>query len=388
MVTRIINTWHIGAWNRNFGDWTLAYQLHRRLNEQAEKRGLYLRFYLVDAQRTGFYPELVDHMNAEADLIIWGGSLFHRPEDHSQSGWMFNISLEDLERITPPVVVNAIGYNVFPYDTTDFPDVTYEHFPKLQEKAALFSTRNTGSKEVFVEKFGLKGETIAITPDPGLCVYDRAIHLPVRRSGGPLIAVNLAGDRPHFRFSPPHEEHERRFLQGLRRVLLRCVRELDATVMFLPHLVNVDTDLYASFAQDFPEGTIFSTYDVVRQLYPPPGELMYPHVPFFTNLYRQADLVVGMRGHACIIPFGAKTKFMPLGEHPKVGYFAADVGVPPQYVVPTLSDSDDAVDAMFQRVCSCLSDNAYDRLLDTSLRHQLDRFDAFNERVLDLVSKD
>src|SRR6266576_2624053 len=91
--SRLINVWHIGAWNRNIGDWALAYQLHRMMREQGRLRDLAFNFYQVDSQRTAFHPALVQQMNEEADLILVGGGglIFHRPEDRSVSGWSFNI---------------------------------------------------------------------------------------------------------------------------------------------------------------------------------------------------------------------------------------------------------------------------------------------------------
>ena len=64
---RLVNVWHIGAWNRNVGDWALAYQLHRLLNEQGRPRDVTFKFYMVDSQRTYFHQALVDQMNEEAD---------------------------------------------------------------------------------------------------------------------------------------------------------------------------------------------------------------------------------------------------------------------------------------------------------------------------------
>jgi polysaccharide pyruvyl transferase WcaK-like protein len=385
---RILNVWHIGAWNRNFGDWALCYHIHHLLNDLGAARDCHFHFHLVDAQRTYFYRELVDHMNDEADLVIYGGGggVFHRPEDRSQSGWMFNISLEDLDRIAAPIVVYSIGYNRFPYDPTEFPDITHVHLQRLQEKAVLFSSRNSGSRKVMSETFGLRADKIDLVPDPGICLYDRPIELPARRSGVPVIAVNLSGDRPHYRYPAPHEENMRRFFGGVKAALLRCVKELGAQIMFLPHLVNVDTDLYAEFAEGFPAGSIFSTYEELPFLYPPPGELMYPHVPFFTNLFRQADVMLGMRGHACIIAFGAGTRFMPLGEHRKVGYFAADVGVPPEYAIRTMNDTEASVDLVFKKIRSCLEDESYRSVIAQSLDRHLATLRSFNERVLDVVT--
>jgi polysaccharide pyruvyl transferase WcaK-like protein len=382
----LYNVWHVGAWNRNFGDWALAYQMHRLLNEQAVRRGFQLKFYLVDGQRTFFHPALVDHLNEEADLVILGGGghLFHRPEDKSQSGWMFNISLPELDRIKKPMVVYGIGYNRFPYDTTPFPEITPRHLRAVQERASLFSARNSGSREVLVEKYGLRADKIDLIPDPGVCLYDRPVRIPARRPGVAVVGLNLATDRPHLRYPMPAEENMLRFLTTVKNALLRCVRELGTQIMFVAHLV-IDNELYASFAEGFPEGSVFSIYDQLPFLYPPPGELMYPHVPFFTNIFRQADVILGMRGHTCILSFGAGTRFIPLGEHNKVKWFAEDVGVPSGYMLRTVEAGPEGEAAVFGMIQRCLADSQYATAVKTSLARQLGILRAFNDRILDIL---
>lgn len=385
---RIFNVWQIGAWHRNFGDWALAYQMHRLLNEQARTRGWYLNFYLVDGQRTFFYPELIDHMNEEADLIILGGGghLFHRPEDRSRSGWMFNTSLDDLDRIKKPMVVYGIGDNRNPYDQVGFPEITKHHLRRVQERARLFSARNHGSRKVLIEEFGLNASKLNVIPDPGICLYDRPIEIPVKSRTGPVIALNWAGDRSQLRFREPHQESMRHFVTTIKGALLKCVRDLGAQIMFLPHLVNVDTDIYREFSEGFPQGTIFSTFEELPFLYPPPGEMMYPHVPFFTNLYRQANLSLGMRGHSCILAFGAGTKFMPIGEHKKVAFFSADVGVPAEYTIPWVEPGVSAAPIVFEKIRACLRDESYGDKLKVSLAEQMKILRAFNEQVLDILT--
>ncbi len=383
---RVFNVWHIGAWNRNVGDWALAYQMHRLLNEQARTRNLHLTFYLVDSQRTFFHPAMVDQINEEADLVLVGGGglIFFRPEDQSVSGWSFNIAPSDLDRIRCPIVVYGIGYNKFLYDQNEFPEVTDRHLRQLQSRAKLFSVRNYGTRQILIEQFGLNAQSIEVIPDAGVCLYDRPIEIPARSKNKPVIAINWAGDRPHFRYPVPAEENARHFMDVVKTGLLRCVKELDAQIMFLPHLLHVDSDCYKEFSEGFPSGSMFATHEELPFLYPPPGEILYPHVPFFTNIYRQADLVIGMRLHACVLAFGAETKFIPLGSHPKLRYFLQDVNVP-DYSVALVDRQEDTADRVFEKIRSCLRDEKYDECLKRSLTAQLQRLRAFNERLLDVL---
>jgi polysaccharide pyruvyl transferase WcaK-like protein len=378
--------WHIGAWNRNVGDWALAYQLHRMLNEEAHARGLHLSYHLVDSQRTWFHPALIDQINEEADLVIVGGGglVFFRPEDRSVSGWSFNIAPADLARIAPPIAVYAVGFNRFAFDSSSFPGETGPHLRQLQRQAKLFSVRNEGTRRILAQEYGLDADRIEVVPDPGIRLFDRPLVVPARRRTGPVIAVNWAGDRPHFRYPAPAEENAALFAARLKQALLRAVDELGAQIMFLPHLAGIDTDVFDDFAADFPTGSIFSTHRELAFLYPPAGEMLYAHVPFFTNLFRQADLVLGMRFHSCVLAFGARTPFIRLGSHPKLRYLLEETQVP-DYSIAMLDRSVETVDWMFRRIAGALSDTSFRPILAASHARQLATMSEFNRRVVSLV---
>ena len=77
-----------------------------------------------------------------------------------------------------------------------------------------------------VEDFGLDGAGIGVIPDPGIKLYDRALPLPARRRQGPVIALNWAGDRPHFRYPAPAEDNERFFARQVKAARLRCLESI------------------------------------------------------------------------------------------------------------------------------------------------------------------
>ena len=49
-------------------------------------------------------------------------------------------------------------------------------------------------------------------------------------------------------------------------------------------------------------------------------------LPLFADIYRQMDLVIGMRGHSNIVPFGLGTPVVGLGSHNKNRFFLAQIG--------------------------------------------------------------
>jgi len=378
--------WHIGAWNRNIGDWTAGYNLHRMLEKQGLERDLALSFYPVDSQRGVFHDAMIDQINEEADLVLLGpgGMIFNRPQDESISGWAFNISIDNLRKIEIPIVVYGIGYNKFYFDKNEWPEYMRIHLQTLQDKANIFSTRDLGSKEMLHEVYGLELKRIDIIPDAGMRLFDHHINIPGLDPNKKIIGINWAGDRPEERFAEPWEETFAYFKTTMRKTLIKLVEKKDVQVLFVPHLADVDVGIFDDLEVGFPEGTIINLREQLPHLYPPAGETLYAHVPFFTNVYRQIDLMLGMRGHACIFAFGAGTKFIPIGSHNKVIYFAKDIGVP-EYSVRMIEPAVETIDYMYASISKCLDDKEYDEKLPELVNEQFEKLYAANERVLDIL---
>jgi polysaccharide pyruvyl transferase WcaK-like protein len=386
MKTKFKRIWHIGAWNRNIGDWTAGYNLHRMLEQQALKRDLAVTFYLVDSQRSTFHDALIEQINDEADLMLLGagGMIFNRPRDQSASGWAFNIPAEKLKEIKAPIVVYGIGYNKFYFDKNKWPDYMGQHLRALQKQAKLFSVRNEGSRQMLHKVFGLDLDKIEIIPDPGMRHFDRRIDIPGLAEDRPIIGINWAGDRPHERFSEPWKKTRAYFVDTLRQALIKAVKQENAQILYIPHLQDVDIDIFDELKTGFPKGSILNLYEQLPHLYPPAGEIMYHHVPFMTNVYRQVDLMLGMRGHACIFAFGAGTKFIPIGSHNKVVYFAKDVGVP-DYSIRMIDPNIETVDYIYDQITRCLHDKEYDKILPKLIDEQFSKLYNANERILDYL---
>ena len=379
---------HIAAWNRNIGDWTMGYNTHRMLERAAASRGIGLSFYMIDSQRSEFHDALIEQINDEASLFLIGGGgmVFNRPQDESASGWAFNIPEAKLASITAPMFVFAIGYNKFYFDEAKWPDYMGEHLRTLQDLATYFSVRDVGSKVQLVSKFGLDEEGIEVVPDPGMRQFDRHIEIPeIAKAGdGPLIGINWAGDRPEERFAHPWRETRRYFVRELTKCVRRLIEEKNARVLFIPHLEDVDVDFFRELREEIASSNLFSLYNLMGHLYPPAGEILYHHIPFFTNVYRQLDLTIGMRGHSCIFSFGAGTKFIPFGSHKKVGYFMEEIGGP-DYSIKMIDPGREDAGTMYDTIVACLGDERYARLIDDERQAQFDRLDAVSNKMLDCL---
>ncbi|MBO0346095.1 polysaccharide pyruvyl transferase family protein [Roseibium limicola] len=372
---------HIGGWGRNFGDFALQAGQMSILRESAPDD---LDFLPIHCQRTRFHPDLIDLINETCDLFLLGGGgmIFHRPEDSSLSGWQFNISLEDLKRIRIPLAVYAIGYNPFHFDSLKLLPQAMGHLRAVQEKAALFSVRNQGSRKALMEG-GLDGDRIDVIPDPGLYVPPHAFTLPGKPRAGPKIGLNWAGDRPHFRFAEPWEKSRGNLISAICAAFERvAAQHPDLQVYFLPHLEDrIDSDVWPQFQERLGD-RILNLEDAASQIYPP----SLAQVGFLADCYRQMDLTIGMRGHANIVPYGMNTPILGLGSHDKVGFFLKEVGLEKAWLSTQQSADAGGGEAIADRIFETLANKASLKAeMATGLAECREISLAFHRRLFDVL---
>jgi tetratricopeptide (TPR) repeat protein len=265
-----------------------------------------------------WYPQpvhrLVDEaalaeLNARRGVIVGGGGLFlPDTSPNGNSHWQWNIPDDVLARITAPLAVFAVGYNVFDgqlYRRARFA----ESLRALVERSVFFGLRNHGSIERVRDLLpaGLR-DRVRYQP----CPTTVARHLvpgwtdPARRSD--TVLVNCAYDRAGLRFG-----HDYGHFLGQMALALKELRGR-TDVRYAAHMPDDERfvhDLRREHGIALP----------VEQLYDLSNDAI-------RDLYARARLVIGMRGHAGMIPFGCGTPILSLVSHPKLAYFLSDIGHP------------------------------------------------------------
>lgn len=340
-----------------------------------------LQFVGVDNQRTWFHRDLIDKLNDEADLLLLGGGgfIFHRPEDNSHSGWQFNVRIEDVPRIKVPIVVYAIGYNKFPFDDGGFLDVLNDHLKIVHEKSALFSVRNSGTRDE-LERRGLDAGKIEIVPDPAMFTPMRSPSLPMLRKDEVAIGLNWAGDRPGFRWGDEAGTRQKRAIETIAKSLHRVLKQRRGKVVLLPHIVDIDEEALPVLREILGDN-VLNLRDIYPGMYPPATV----QAPFLAGAYKKMDVVLGMRGHANIIPFGVGTPCIAVGHHPKNRYFLNEVGRPDLVLNQDSETKGFDVDKVAAMVTDVLDNGG----LLSLLRRRLAELDAvgrdFDKRLLSLI---
>ncbi|MCT2592965.1 tetratricopeptide repeat-containing glycosyltransferase family protein [Streptomyces sp. N2-109] len=288
----------------NAGDKVLPEAVRMCLDSDTGPR----RWHPVHVHRL-FDERALEQVNARRGVIIGGGGLF-LPDTwpNGNSAWQWNVPDELLARITVPLAVFAVGYNAFDGQEYGRPRFI-QSLRTLVEQSAFFGLRNHGSVRRVRELLpsGLRDRvrwqpcptTVARQLDPGW-------RDPERRAD--TVLLNCAYDRAGLRFG-----HDYGHFLGQ---LAEAVRKLSghAEVRYAAHM-PADERLVHDMRRE--HGITLP----VDPLYDFSNDEIRDH-------YARTRLVIGMRGHATMIPFGCGTPVLSLISHPKLAYFLDDIGRP------------------------------------------------------------
>jgi hypothetical protein len=289
----------------NFGDAALPVAVRESVTAAAgETEWLPVHAHQVfDAERL----ELINNQRA---AIVGGGGLF-LPDTapNGNSGWQWNVAPETLRQIEVPLSVYAVGYNLFTGQSFSG-DLFRRNLLELAEHARLIGLRNHGSLEavgsVLPERLHHK---LRFLPCPTTILDHIHPGLQPAVSGTGTVLLNAAFDRAERRFGEDYPA----FLEQMAAMVGR-LRDAGADLRFAAHLPTDEqlvTDLAAEHDIRLPIEPLFDLS--LDQGY---------------ACYRNASVVIGMRGHATMIPFGLGTPVLSIVSHPKMRYFCEDIGRP------------------------------------------------------------
>jgi lipopolysaccharide biosynthesis glycosyltransferase len=266
------------------------------------------RWNSVHAHRL-FDEAALERVNARRGLVIGGGGLFI-PDTmpNGNSAWQWNVPDKLLNRIDVPIAVFAVGFNAFDgqsYRANRFRDSLLQ----LVERSAFFGLRNHGSIEkVRAMLPSHLHDKVRFQPCPTTVMRQLVAGWqdPVRREN--TILVNAAYDRAGLRFG-----HDYGYFLAQMAQAVRDLGSL-AEVQCVAHSLDdekIAFDLRREHGVSLP---VIPMYDFENDQ--------------IRELYARTKLVIGMRGHAGMIPFGVGTPIISLISHPKMAYFLRDIERP------------------------------------------------------------
>ena len=250
-----------------------------------------------------------EQASTATDAIVVGGGGLFIPDTAANliSGWQWNVSDSTLGEIRKPLILFAVGYNVF-FGKDRFSAGFDRSLEALVQKADFVGIRNHGSIRQLRKRLPARlHEKLVFQPCPTTVTRRLLPHLVPARSPGGFVALNCAYDRKDTRFGQGYTQ----FLAEMAHMIRGLSAERE--VIFYAHTV-----LDEEFLIDL--GTAERIYLPCRRLYD-------MSVEEILAAYAAPSVVVGMRGHASMIPFGCGTPIVSLISHPKMGYFLDDTGL-------------------------------------------------------------
>ncbi|WP_062210103.1 glycosyltransferase [Demequina oxidasica] len=248
--------------------------------------------------------------NENLDAIVIGGGGLFLPDTsaNGNSGWQWNVTDAALRLLEIPVIVYTVGFNLFRGQVLHgrrFEDSVAQ----LVGGAAFVGLRNNGSVRRVTEILGEERASILEYLPCVTTVFGALTNRPPSLAQGtPVVYLNVAFDRQQLRFGDGYQD----FLEALAGIVedLKGVAEVRS-------LAHTKTD--ERFVRDLRR-----VHGITIESAP----LYAMKVDEALATIEGAAAVVGMRGHAGMIPLGLGVPIVSLISHDKLRYFLEDIGRP------------------------------------------------------------
>ena len=294
---------------RNYGD-TLLFEACRHVFHGFNNRE---EFHIAETVnlREVVGPRLVEKINSDFDaVLVGGGGLFLSDTNpNSNSGWQWNISLTMLKRIRVPIILFAVGNNRF-IGQEDFGKLFKEHIAITVDKSIFVGLRNTGSVESIREYLpSSQRDKVNYQPCPTTLLnflYPREIISEIipKKSLSMQALVGKRQNKAGFNKENIYHECSQALVDA---------RSDEWTISTFSNAKG--DDYFCEFAKNHANAQFDKLYDC--------KDILKPALYF-----KQKSLIIGMRGHAQMIPFGWGTPIISLFVHDKLRFFLEDIGHP------------------------------------------------------------
>lgn len=257
-------------------------------------------------------PYTIEKINKTKACIIGGGGLFLPDSNkNSISGWQWAISQEQLCNIKRPIIIFTVGYNYFRGQVAS--DLFIKSLYAILEKANFVGLRNNGSIRAINELTNNKfKDKIVFQPCTTTIIrklYADEIPTKIITKN---IGINMAFDRVQMRFGDKQEV--------ICKQVAMAVKQIEKRGYHINYIIHCSND--SAFLEYLDKEKV--GYRIVNLLNKLDTDTIFE--------YNKFDFVIGMRGHAQMIPFGLNTEIITLGTHDKMKYFLEDIEATDWYI--------------------------------------------------------
>ena len=300
------NVVHIAAdTTANAGDYILVRSLKRLVEHEINQS---IHWSNVDVRAT-VTESFIEACNRSQGVIIGGGGFFLKDTNPNDiSGWQWACSVEDMDKIEAPIYVLGVGYNRF-RGQEEFAPCFTESINKLVEKSTFFGLRNYGSIRAVRNYLRDDLKDKVVYHPCATTVLSKLYELPERKSvQQPFIALNCAFDKAQMRYGD----------------------KMDTVMLQIAHVCKKLSENYKikCYIHCFPDELVCLYLDRENVPYEKVSLNKEMTENEYLHYFTEPELVLAMRGHAQMIPFGCKTPTVSMISHDKLAWFLEDIGHP------------------------------------------------------------
>ena len=297
---------HVASFDGNIGDianHTGFYTSFRKyIDAQCRFDQLEMRQFYKSWGIRKFDEKFASQAN-QYDLVVFGGGGFFRMHwDYSYTGTTIDINDEVLSLIKKPMLFNGMGVS----DGGEAVESAILKFGNFLNKIislekCFVSIRNDGSSDIIKKHFGSETcKDISVVPDGGYFIIPSIRKHPEIVSGKTNIAICLGGDMPDVKFNEK-EGHISR-VKFTKKFAEYCTTLLESNdnyrIIFAPHIPN-DIEFIGEILTAIPDIYKRQRITVAALLNGLATDGMVTY-----DLYKNCDLVLGMRHHANVCSIG------------------------------------------------------------------------------------
>jgi polysaccharide pyruvyl transferase WcaK-like protein len=288
----------------NFGDKVLPEAVRKSLEREWEDA----RWSSIHAHQV-FDIARAKWANENLDALVIGGGGLFLPDTapNANSGWQWNVTSDALDALEIPIVIYTVGFNLFRGQEV-YGELFVGSIRHLLGRAAYVGLRNRGSIASVSSILPSDATQVDFAPCATTVMGLLAPDVESSAPEAPLVYLNAAFDRADSRFGDDYAGFLARLAAAIRE--WRAVAE----VRCLAHTVadeRIAFDLQREHGEHIEVDAIYR--DTIEE--------------GLAKIAR-ASVVVGMRGHAAMIPFGIGVPIVSLVSHPKMQYFLDDISHP------------------------------------------------------------
>lgn len=293
----------------NFANAADAYQI-RALQKLFERELGEIEWHNVPIQKK-FNSSNIESLNKNSAVIIGPGGFIIPSSffNNDETGWISGISTDLITKISSPIIVYAVGWNIFREEKFN-DEVFKDNISALIKHSKFFSLRHKGDVKKCIEYTGIT-DKIKFNFCPSLIAeYENAKYK--KRDTG-KIAFQLAFDRIEKRFGS--KKNFSNFIKNMNSIY-KYLSDQNKEILLVSHTVG-DVKYNSTIFEKIKK--INKNCNLVNLANKSPD--------LVKDFYREIETTFTMRGHGQMIPMGIGCKVVSLISHDKIRYLLEDLNI-------------------------------------------------------------